>query len=70
MTLGLIKNRYGALLEQEYYDCPTCEKRIKAWNKKVKRKVESLGGSFDLYRPYFIVEVATLAFIHWMRLWD
>lgn len=53
MTLGLIKNRYGDLLEQEYYDCPTCGKRIKAWNKKVKRKVESLGGSFDLYRPYF-----------------
>ena len=26
MTLGLIKNRYGDLLEQEYYDCPTCGK--------------------------------------------
>jgi len=36
MTLGLIKNRYGDLLEQEYYDCPTCGKRIKAWNKKSK----------------------------------
>ena len=53
MALGLIKNRYGDLLEQEYCDCPTCGKRIKAWNKNVKRKVESLGGSFDLYRPYF-----------------
>ena len=70
MTLGLIKNRYGALLEQEYYDCPTCEKRIKAWNKKVKRKVESLGGSFDLYRPYFYCRSCNAGFIHWMRLWD
>ena len=24
-----------------------------AWNKKVKRTIESLGGSLDLYRPYF-----------------
>lgn len=53
MALGLIKNRYGDLLEQEYCDCPKCGKRLKAWNKNVKRKVESLGGSFDLYRPYF-----------------
>ena len=53
MALGLIKQKHGDLLEQECCDCPNCGKQTKAWNKKVKRKVESLAGSFDLYRPYF-----------------
>ena len=53
MALGLIKRKHGALLEQEYCDCPNCGKQTRAWNKKVKRKIESLAGSFDLYRPYF-----------------
>ena len=53
MVLGLIKKKHGELLNQEYCDCPMCGKRLKAWNQKVKRTVESLGGRFDLYRPYF-----------------
>jgi transposase len=53
LTLGLIKKNYSELLNQEYCDCPICGKRLKAWNKKVKRTIESLGGSLDLYRPYF-----------------
>jgi len=53
MVLGLIKKEHHHLLNQEYCNCPKCNKRIKAWNKKVKRTVESLGGHFDLYRPYF-----------------
>lgn len=53
MALGLIKKGHHHLLNQEYCNCPKCNKRIKAWNKKVKRAVESLGGNFDLYRPYF-----------------
>lgn len=53
LTLGLIKRKYNHLLNQEYSECPICGKRIKAWNKKVKRSIESLGGSLDIYRPYF-----------------
>jgi len=53
MTLGFIKSRYRHLFEQEYCDCPGCGKRAKCVNKEAKRKVKSLGGHFDLYRPYF-----------------
>ena len=53
MTLGFIKKKYGRLLNQEYCNCPKCNKRIKVWNKKAKRTIESLGGCLDLYRPYF-----------------
>lgn len=52
-ALGFIKKKYNHLLNQEYCDCPLCGKRLKAWNKKVKRTIESLGGRLDLYRPYF-----------------
>ena len=52
-VLGFIKKKYSHLLNQEYCNCPKCSKKLKAWNKKVKRTVESLGGRFDLYRPYF-----------------
>ena len=50
---GLIRKNYSGLLNQEYCSCPICGKRLKAWNKKVKRTIESLGGCLDLYRPYF-----------------
>lgn len=53
LVLGLIKKNYSELLNQEYCDCPICGKRLKAWNKKVKRTIESLGGCLDLCRPYF-----------------
>jgi hypothetical protein len=46
MALGLIKQKHGDLLEQEYCDCPNCGKQTKAWNKKVKRKIESHGWKF------------------------
>jgi len=53
LALGLITRKYNDLLNQEHCDCPICGKKLKAWNKKVKRTIESLGGSLDLYRPYF-----------------
>ncbi len=53
LILGFIKKNYGYLFEQEYCNCPICGKNIKCWNKKVKRKVESISGSFELSRPYF-----------------
>ncbi len=52
-VLGFIKKNYNHLLNQEYCDCPLCSKRLKAWNKKVKRTLESLAGGLDLHRPYF-----------------
>ena len=52
-VLALIKRNYSHLLSQEYCDCPLCAKRLKAWNKEVKRTLESLAGGLDLYRPYF-----------------
>ena len=62
MALGLIKDRHGDLLEQEYCNCPNCGNQTKAWNKKVKRKIESLAGSFDLYRPYFYCKSCNTGF--------
>ncbi len=52
-VLGFIKKNHNHLLDQEYCNCPKCSKELKAWNKEAKRTVESLGGRFDLYRPYF-----------------
>jgi len=52
-VLAFIKKKYGHLLNQEHCKCPKCSKELKVWNKKVKRTVESLGGGFELYRPYF-----------------
>ena len=52
-VLGFIKKKHNHLLNQEYCNCPKCNKKLKAWNKKAKRTVESLGGRLDLYRPYF-----------------
>jgi len=53
LALSLIKKKHAHLLDQEYCPCPKCRRSVKAWNKKVKRRVESLAGSFDLFRPYF-----------------
>jgi len=53
LALSLIKKKHADLLDQEYCPCPKCRRTVKAWNKKVKRRVESLAGSFDLFRPYF-----------------
>ena len=52
-VLGFIKKKHGHLLDQEYCNCPKCNKNLKAWNKKARRTVQSLGGRLDLYRPYF-----------------
>lgn len=62
MVLGFIKKKYGHLLDQEYCNCPKCNKKLKAWNKKAKRTVESLGGCLDLYRPYFYCKACNHGF--------
>ena len=53
MTLAFIKKKYFHLLDQDYCNCPKCNKNIKSWNKIAKRTIDSLGGCLDLYRPYF-----------------
>lgn len=62
IALGFIKKNHSDLLDQEYCDCPKCNKKLKAWNKKAKRTVESLGGCFDLYRPYFYCKNCSFGF--------
>ena len=52
LTLGLAKMKHGDLMEQEYYDCPQCQKRLKSRGKH-KREVETHLGKFSLLRPYF-----------------
>jgi len=52
LTLGFIEKQYGDLLDQEYAKCPVCGKLHKSRG-KVKRKLETLVGGFDIYRPYF-----------------
>lgn len=53
LTLSLIEKKFSFYLDQQYCDCPVCGKSLKASAKKVKRKIETLVGSFDLHRPYF-----------------
>lgn len=52
-ALALIEKEYGYLLEQEYCQCPICDKQIKARSQKIKRKIETLVGPVELKRPYF-----------------
>jgi hypothetical protein len=52
-ALALIEQKYGHLINQEYCDCPLCNRRIKAQAEKVRRKIDTLVGPVALYRPYF-----------------
>ncbi len=62
MVLGLIKRKHHHLLDQQYCNCPKCNKKIKAWTKKANRTIETLGGRFDLYRPYFYCKDCSYGF--------
>lgn len=53
IALGFIKKNYGHLLNQAECTCPLCSRKLRAWHKRAKRTIESLGGCFDLSRPYF-----------------
>ena len=69
MVLGLIKRKHHRLLDQQYCNCPKCNKKIKAWTKMAKHTIEALGGRFDLYRPTFNPRIVVTVSIHWMRHW-
>ena len=52
-ALALIEKKYGHLLEQQYCQCPNCNRQTKAKPGKVKRDIDTLVGPVTLYRPYF-----------------
>lgn len=52
-ALALIEKKYGYLLEQQYCQCPNCNRQTKAKSEKVKRDIDTLIGPVTLYRPYF-----------------
>ena len=53
MALALIERKFGYLLEQQYCECPHCNRRLKAKPNKVKREILTLVGPVTLHRPYF-----------------
>ena len=61
-ALAFIEKKYGHLLDQQYCQCPHCNRRIKAGSKKVKREVTTLLGTVVLYRPYFYCKACRYGF--------
>ena len=61
-ALALIKKKFGHLLDQQYCQCPHCNRRIKARAEKVKREITTLIGSVELYRPYFYCKACGYGF--------
>ncbi|WP_096894570.1 ISKra4 family transposase [Candidatus Scalindua japonica] len=52
MILGLIKRKFGHLLNQQNCDCPDCGKSMQRHD-KLSRTIQTLAGQFELERPYF-----------------
>ncbi len=52
MILGLIKRKYGHLLNQQKCDCSDCGKSMQRHD-KLSRTIQTLAGQFELERPYF-----------------
>jgi hypothetical protein len=50
---ALIEKQFSHLLDQGYHRCASCDRKLKARKEKVKRTIQTLAGTFDLYRPYF-----------------
>ncbi len=61
-ALALIGKKYGHLLDQQYCQCPNCQRRIKAKPKKVRREIDTLVGPVPLYRPYFYCTICGFGF--------
>jgi len=58
---GLIVKNFKHLLDQEYCNCPKCQKTLKLRGKP-KRSIETLPGNFDLNRPYFYCQECCYGF--------
>ena len=52
LVQGLIETKYAQLLDQEYCDCQTRNKRLKSHGKR-SRNIETRVGEFELSRPNF-----------------
>jgi hypothetical protein len=61
-ALALIEKFFGHLLDQQYCQCPHCDRRIKAKSKKVRREIDTLVGPVTLYRPYFYCKICGFGF--------
>jgi hypothetical protein len=61
-ALALIEKNFGHLLDQQYCQCPLCNKQVKAKSEKVKREIETLVGPVVLYRPYFYCHICGFGF--------
>jgi len=59
---ALIEKKYGHLLEQQYCQCPNCDRKTKAKPQKIKRDIETLVGPVTLYRPYFYCKSCCFGF--------
>ncbi len=53
LALSFIEKKFGHLLNQEYCQCPHCDKMIKAMPRKARRELETMVGPIILERPYF-----------------
>jgi len=51
LTLGFVKKNHAALMEQEYCDCPKCQKQLKNRGKH-QREIETHVGRFSLSMSY------------------
>lgn len=61
-ALALIEKKFGHLLDQQYCECPSCNRRIKAKSEKVRRKIDTVVGPVTLYRPYFYCKTCSFGF--------
>jgi len=61
-ALALIEKKFGHLLDQQYCQCPQCNRSIKAKSPKVKRRIDTLVGPVTLYRPYFYCRICGFGF--------
>ncbi|MCP4458565.1 MAG: ISKra4 family transposase, partial [Cytophagales bacterium] len=53
---SIIASKFENQLNQEYYHCPCCGKRLKARSEKVRREILTMIGPIELFRPYFYCE--------------
>jgi len=61
-ALALIEKKFGHLLDQQYCECPRCNRRIKAKSEKVRREIGTVVGPVTLYRPYFYCKTCSFGF--------
>ena len=61
-ALALIEKKFGHLLDQQYCECPLCNRGIKAKSEKVRREIDTVVGPVTLYRSYFYCKRCSFGF--------